>query len=42
MVSLGGRGFEARERSGKVRRETGEEKWPWGVEGEERYHGGGR
>ncbi|KAJ6390789.1 hypothetical protein OIU77_024909 [Salix suchowensis] len=26
MVSLGGRGFEARERSGKVRREMGEEK----------------
>lgn len=35
------RGFEAR--SGEVRKEMGEEKGRlWGVEGEERYHGGGR
>lgn len=43
MVGSVRRGFEARERSGKVRKEMGEEKGRlWGVEGEERYHGGGR
>lgn len=39
MVGSVRRGFEARERSGEVRKEKGR---LWGVEGEERYHGGGR